>query len=148
MWALNRVDYLQMKIRISDSDGIYCGGLFKTDVFNALNCRLWPAPPHPHYDESLIYIAGYRSVISARAVSIGIDPGALISSILLSRPQVARKDTNGPPSLTLAIALLCCSLWQFLSLYSVDVAPSGVPKFSDVCVSPDSAYLNAPWKRL
>jgi hypothetical protein len=47
-----------MKIRVFDSDGVYNGGLFKTDVFNVLNCRVWHAPPHPNYSESLIDIAG------------------------------------------------------------------------------------------
>ena len=47
-----------MKIRVYDSDGEYKGGLFKTDVFHAMNCRVWHAPPHPDYEESLIDIAG------------------------------------------------------------------------------------------
>jgi hypothetical protein len=47
-----------MKIRVFDSDGDYKGGLFKTDVFHAMKCRVWHAPPHPDYRESLIDIAG------------------------------------------------------------------------------------------
>lgn len=49
-----------MKIRVDDSDGEYRGGLFKTDIFNAITCRVWHAPPHPHYRESLIDISGLR----------------------------------------------------------------------------------------
>lgn len=47
-----------MKIRVFDSDGVYRGGLFKTKSLNAINCRMWHAPPHPNYRESLIDIAG------------------------------------------------------------------------------------------
>ncbi|MCC6425178.1 MAG: hypothetical protein IT435_00010 [Phycisphaerales bacterium] len=48
-----------MKIRVYDSDGVFRGGLFKTHCYNARNCRVWHAPPHPHFDESLIDIAGH-----------------------------------------------------------------------------------------
>jgi len=47
-----------MKIQVYDSDGDFKGGLFKTKSFNAPNCRMWHAPPHPNYRESLIDIAG------------------------------------------------------------------------------------------
>ncbi len=48
-----------MKIRICDSDGVYKGGLFKTDSFNEMTCRVWHAPPNPNYDECLIDISGH-----------------------------------------------------------------------------------------
>jgi biotin operon repressor len=47
-----------MKIRVYDSDGEYKGGLFKAKSFTASNCRTWQGPPHPHYSEMLIDIAG------------------------------------------------------------------------------------------
>jgi biotin operon repressor len=47
-----------VKIRVHSSDGVYVGGLFKTDCFNANSCRFWPGRPHPDYAESLIDIAG------------------------------------------------------------------------------------------
>lgn len=47
-----------MKYRIFDSDGVFKGGLFKSDVFNWRNCRIWHAPPHPHYHETLIDTSG------------------------------------------------------------------------------------------
>ncbi len=50
-----------MKIRVFDSDGVYRGGLFKTDCFNGMTCRMWHAPPHPDYREALIDIAGKDS---------------------------------------------------------------------------------------
>ena len=50
-----------MKIRVSDSDGVYKGGLFKTASFNAMTCRTWRGPPHADYDEVLIDIAGKDS---------------------------------------------------------------------------------------
>jgi hypothetical protein len=48
-----------MKIRVYDSDGVYIGGLFKTDCFNAMTCRVWHGPPNPHYSEHLIDISGF-----------------------------------------------------------------------------------------
>lgn len=48
----------RVKIRVDSSDGVYRGGLFKTDCYNAISCRMWPGRPHPDYTESLIDIAG------------------------------------------------------------------------------------------
>lgn len=46
-----------MKIRVNDSDGVFRGGLFKTE--RLLKCRTWQGPPHPHYVELMVDISGY-----------------------------------------------------------------------------------------
>lgn len=47
-----------MKIQVLDSDGVYQGGLLNSAARDAMNCRVWHAPPDPHYSERLIDISG------------------------------------------------------------------------------------------
>lgn len=56
--GVGRSEQSRVKIRVDSSDGVYTGGLFKTDCYNAISCRMWPGRPHPDYAESLIDIAG------------------------------------------------------------------------------------------
>ncbi len=47
-----------MRVRVYDSDGVFRGGLFRVSAYDPLRFRRWHAPPHPHYSEMLIDIAG------------------------------------------------------------------------------------------
>ncbi|HLP83775.1 MAG TPA: hypothetical protein VK157_05450 [Phycisphaerales bacterium] len=47
-----------MRVRVFDSDGVFRGGLLPVSTYDALRFRRWHAPPHPHFDEFLLDIAG------------------------------------------------------------------------------------------
>ena len=46
-----------MKIRVYNSDGVFRGGLFKTERVSG--CRCWHGPPHPHHQEIMVDISGH-----------------------------------------------------------------------------------------
>src|SRR5262245_23590893 len=46
-----------MKIRVYDSDGVFRGGLLRTESLQT--CRTWNGPPHPHYVEIMSDISGH-----------------------------------------------------------------------------------------
>lgn len=46
-----------MKTRIYDSDGVFRGCLWNTNMYTRMNCRVWDGLPHPHFNEYLFDIS-------------------------------------------------------------------------------------------
>lgn len=56
-----------MKVRVFNSDGVYRGGLFRTDVYCTPDYRSWEGPPNSEYYESLVDISGVGNPCQARS---------------------------------------------------------------------------------